>query len=386
MECSELIYLDNAATSFPKPVEVIQRVCDYMTSEGGNAGRGSHLLAMKAAERVFECRSKLSDLFDGYGEERVCFTLNTTYALNSCIKGMLRKGDHVLISDMEHNAVYRPIYKLYASGFIEYDIFPSLMADPERSARAICEGIERLVRRNTKMLICSGASNISSVSMPLIEIGKLCRRLGIIFVVDGAQCAGHFPISIKQMNIDALCIPAHKGLLGPQGCGAMILGEEIQLSTQNEGGNGVDSLSASMSDSPPERYEAGTLPLPAIAGLSVGIDTLLSLGIERVLFHEKKLFCCARDGLSRIGRVKIYTPFAEGSVLLFNIEGMSSEAVARELSEKNICVRGGFHCSSLGHKTLGTQNAGGVRVSFGPFNSSKDVDALCDAVGQIAAQ
>lgn len=383
MEHGELIYLDNAATGFPKPQSVIEKMQDFMMRCGGNAGRGSHTLAMRAAEIVFECRSKLAQLFDADGPQRVCFTLNTTHGLNTCIKGLLRKGDHVLISDMEHNAVYRPIYKLCTSGVIEYDIFPSFMAQRDRSAAKICDGIARLVRKNTRMLICSGASNISSAAMPLGEIGRLCKRLGILFVVDGAQCAGHTSISVKKMNIDALCVPAHKGLLGPQGCGAIILGSELRMNTLSEGGNGVDSLEGTMSYDAPERYEAGTLPLPAIAGLCAGIDTLGSIGIERIAEHEKRLFCRAKEGLSRIDGIKIYTPLQEGAVLLFNAEGHTSEEMARALSERGICVRGGYHCTALGHKILGTEEYGGVRASFGPFNCSKDVDFLCEAVKEI---
>ncbi len=383
MELAELIYLDNAATSFPKPQSVIDKVSLFMSSEAGNAGRGTHMLAMRAAERAFECRSRISELFDAEGADRVCFTLNTTHGLNMCIKGLLNKGDHVLISDIEHNAVYRPIYKLHSSGIIDYDVFPSLLNDENRSPRSICEGIEARVKRNTKMIVCSGASNISSLTMPLVEIGKLCRRLGLFFVVDGAQCAGHFPISVRKMNISALCVPSHKGLLGPQGCGAVILGSDIRMSTLIEGGNGVDSLMGMMSEGVPERYEAGTLPLPSIVGLAAGIDTLNSIGIERIAEHEKKLFCKARDGLSGIDGVKIYTPSHEGSVMLFNIEGKSAEKTAAALSERGICVRGGYHCAALAHKTLGTEKCGGVRISFGPFNCSDDIGALCKALRSI---
>jgi selenocysteine lyase/cysteine desulfurase len=186
------------------------------------------------------------------------------------------------------------------------------------------------------------------------------------------------------MNIDALCIPSHKGLLGPQGCGAVIFGGEIKMNTLIEGGNGVDSLESAMSYALPERYESGTLPLPAIAGLSAGIDSLRSIGIERICEHEKRLFCRAREELSRIDGVEIYTPHIEGAVLLFNIRTKGSEEIAQRLSEAGICVRGGYHCAALGHKTLGTDKSGGVRVSFGPFNSSGDVDALCAAVKEIS--
>ena len=380
MERQELIYLDNAATSFPKPREVIDSMQELMLHWGGNAGRGSHILSMEAAKRIFDCRVKLAEQFDCDGPEQVCFTMNTTQALNIAIKGLLGRGDHVLISDIEHNAVYRPIYKLKAQRIIDYDVFPSMMGDRRRSAERICAGITKLVRRETKMLICSGASNICSMTMPIAEIGALCRRLGILFIVDGAQWAGHAKVSLREMKIDALCIPAHKGLLGPQGCGALILGKGISPNTLVEGGNGVASLEAEMSFDAPERYEAGTLPAPAIVGLSAGLDIVRSLGVLRIDEHEKRLFRRARDKLGSISGVRVYCPEYEGSVISFNIDGFSSEEAAMMLSNEGICVRGGYHCSALGHKTMGTEESGAVRASFGVFNSSRDVDLLCDAV------
>ena len=350
-----LTYLDNAATSYPKPETVIEKMNELMTRYGGNPGRSSHLLAYEAAARVFECRERLSSFFDADGPEQVCFTLNTTEGLNLVIKGLLRKGDHVLISDMEHNAVYRPIYKLWSEGRVEYDLFPTLVGSQDRSAGLICSGIARLMRKNTRMLVCSGASNICSLTMPLREIGEFCRRNGIIFVVDGAQCAGHMPISIREMKIDALCIPAHKGLLGPQGCGAVIFGRGIKPDTLNEGGNGIASLDGEMSEDMPERYEAGTLPTPAIVGLSEGVRIVEELGIERIAAHESALFDRAAQRLSKIRGVRIYCPQYSGSVLLFSLDGISSETLASRLSERGICTRGGFHCCALGHKTLGTQ-------------------------------
>ena len=380
MERSGLIYLDNAATSFPKPLSVSDSVRDFMLFCGGNAGRGSHVLSLEAARIVYDCRVKLAEFFDAESEERVCFTMNTTQALNFCIKGLLKKGDHVLISDIEHNAVYRPIYKLASDGFIEYDVFSSMATDPKRSATEICAGIAKLVRKETKMVVCTGASNICSVTMPLAQIGAFCRRRGILFVVDGAQCAGHYGISVREMRIDALCVPAHKGLLGPQGCGAIIFGSDILADTVIEGGNGVASLEGDMGESMPERYEAGTLPTPAIAGFSEGISHVRRLGLDRIKYHEERLFLYARERLGNIDGVSICCPAHEGPVLLFNVDGHGSEEIARMLSEQGICVRGGYHCAALGHKTLGTLDTGGVRASFGVFNSSADIDALCRAV------
>lgn len=383
MERQGMIYLDNAATSFPKPLAVTEAMRDFMLKCGGNPGRGSHALSLEAAKRVFDCRCKLAEFFGADDPEQVCFTMNTTQGLNLCIKGLLKRGDHVLISDIEHNAVYRPVYKLQRQGIISYDVFPSLLGDKKRTAARVCAGIAGRVRRETKMLVCSGTSNICSLSMPLREIGELCRRLGILFVVDGAQCAGHSRISVKDMKIDALCVPGHKGLLGPQGCGAVIFGKGIKSQTLMEGGNGVASLEGVMSDDAPERYEAGTLPTPAIAGLCAGIDAVRELGVELIDDHEKKLFRRARERLGNIDGVRLYCPEYQGSVLSFGIDGFGSEEAARALSDEGICVRGGYHCTALGHRTLGTLDGGTVRAGFGVFNSSKDVDALCDAVRRI---
>lgn len=377
-----LIYLDNAATSFPKPESVIAKMNDLMLYYGGNAGRGSHALALAAAERVFECREALSDFFDAEGPEQVCFTLNTTEALNVAVKGLLRQGDHVLISDMEHNAVYRPIYKLWSEGKIEYDVFPTLVGT-QRTPDMICAHIARLMRRNTRMLVCTGASNICSLTMPLREIGEFCRKNGIFFVVDGAQCAGHVPISMRKMKIDALCIPAHKGLLGPQGCGALILGKRIAPDTLLEGGNGINSLMGEMSDEIPERYEAGTLPTPAIVGLCEGLKIVKGLGIDTIKHHESKLFARAAEMLGNMRGVKIYCPEYKGSVLLFGAERLDAEELGARLSDRGICTRAGFHCCALGHKTLGTDRSGAVRASFGVYNSSHDVEQLALAVRDI---
>lgn len=385
MERGELIYLDNAATSYPKPVEVSEAVRRFMTRCGGNPGRGAHKRSLEAAKIVYECREQMASLFEAKSAEQVCFTLNTTCAINTCIKGLLKSGDHVLISDMEHNAVYRPVCRLQNEG-VEYDVFPSMTAEPNRSPTRICAGIARRIKKNTKMVVCTGASNICSMTMPIAEIGAFCHRHGLLFAVDGAQSAGHSRISMEKMNIDALCVPAHKGLLGPQGCGAVIFGEGVNAEPLVEGGSGVMSLEEKMPDTGPERYEAGTLPVPAIAGLCEGLKAVRKLGERSIEEHERALFRRAREKLSNMERVKIYAPQYEGGVLLFNIDGYGSEETARRLSEEGICVRGGYHCSALGHRTLGTLESGGVRASFGVFNSSAHIDALCDAVYKISKE
>lgn len=380
MERRELVYLDNAATSFPKPYAVSDAVKKYMLYCGGNAGRGGYESAMEASRLVYLCRQKLASFFDASSECVVFFTMNTTQGINACIKGLLKKGDHVLISNIEHNAVYRPIYKLLSRGHISCDLFSILDGERMLDIDEILNDIAKKVCKNTKMLICTAASNICSVRPPLKEIGAFCKERGIYFIVDGAQGAGHFKISIKDMNIDALCVPAHKGLLGPQGCGAVILGDDIKMQTVIEGGNGVDSLLGEMPDEPPERYEAGTLPLPAIAGFCEGISAVEQIGLEKISTHERTLFCQARDELAGIQGVKIFCPSHEGSVLLFTVKNADSERVCEYLSKSGICVRGGYHCAALAHKTLGTIDVGAIRASFGVFNNIGDIEALAEAL------
>ena len=378
-----MIYLDNAATSFPKPRRVAEEQLRCMQIYGGNPGRGSHALALAAAEKIYECREALASFFGSSNPENVIFTMNTTMALNTVIKGLLRHGDHVLISDMEHNAVFRPIYKLARDGVITYNVFETFPTNSTRSAEMICASILELIRPNTRMLICAHASNICSATLPLTEIGALCRKKGILFVVDAAQSAGHLPIDMTKMQIDALCIPGHKGLWGPQGCGALILGEGIVADTLMEGGSGYNSLEGNMPEEAPERYEAGTLPTPAIAGLLEGIREVNRLGIDYIHSHECALTSRFCERLSVMPKATLYAPERKGSISLFSLQDISSDRVGAFLNERGFCVRTGFHCAALAHATLGTPPSGAVRVSPSLFNTTAQIDALCDALKEL---
>ncbi len=378
-----MIYLDHAATSFPKPRSVMEEQARCMREYCGNAGRGSHALARAAAEKIYECREEAALLFGVSNPARIIFTWNTTMALNIAIKGLLRKGDHVLLSDMEHNAVYRPIWKMADEGRIDYSLFPTLVADPNAIAADVCAEIEERITPRTRMLICTHASNLCSLHLPIKEIGALCKRYGIFFVVDAAQSAGHVPIHAEMCGIDALCVPGHKGLWGPQGSGMLILGPDVRLDTLMEGGSGYRSLLAEMPEDYPERYEAGTLPTPAIAGLCEGIRAVRRIGADRIGERERELFRYMRKRLSRLERVWIYASHHEGAVLLFNVMGEPSERVGRYLSEKGICVRSGFHCSALGHQTLGTLDGGAVRASVGFSTTRSHIDALTEALRSL---
>lgn len=378
-----MIYLDNAATSFPKPPRVIAAQEKCMRMECGNAGRGSHLLAMRAAERIYECREAAAGLFGVSSAERVIFTMNTTMALNYALKGLLHKGAHVLLSDMDHNATFRPIYKMAKEGWITYDVFPTYTNDSHRTAEMICQGIQALIKPCTQMLICAHASNICSAVLPLEEIGRLCNHYGILFVVDAAQSAGHLPIDMARMQIDALCAPGHKGLLGPQGSGILMLGEGIVADTLVEGGSGYQSLEGDMPAEAPERYEAGTLPTPALAGLCEGIRTVERLGVDSIERHARELNSYLQKRLLRLPKAIVYAPHHVGSVLLFNLDGISADTVGNALNCRGICVRSGYHCSALGHATLKTPIGGAVRVSPGIYNTVTHMDTLMDALQEL---
>lgn len=372
-----MIYLDNAATTFPKPRAVVSEVNRCIETYCGNPGRGSHELALASANKIYECRELLSGFIGLDKPENVIFTENTTYALNMLIKGTLGRGDHVIISDMEHNSVWRPVYDLAINHGIRYDIFKTHPADK------IIPSIKRLIRPNTKMIVCAHTPNITSAVLPIGEIGELCRRHKIIFAVDGAQSAGHIPLNMKDMNIDALCLPGHKGLYGIQGCGALCLGENALPYPIFEGGNGVNSLDPTMPELPPERYETGTLPTPAIAGLAEGIKAVSELGVNKIREKDISLWHYTCESLLRIGGITVYEPTEAGSVILFNMNGIPSDRLASELGEYGICVRGGYHCAALGHKALETPLGGAVRVSFGTFNEREHIDVLAAAIKQI---
>lgn len=369
-------YLDNAATSFPKPPSVTRELLRAVNEYGGNPGRGSHPLAMRAAETIYNCREALASFFGARSPERVVFTLSATHALNLAIKGFFEEGGHVLLSELEHNATRRPICRLCEEKKLSFDLFPVLDLDPE----AIVQGIEGRIRPNTRAVICTHGSNICSITLPIAKIGALCRQRSLALIVDAAQTAGHIPIHMEDMGIDALALPGHKGLYGIQGCGALLLSERFSPRPLWEGGTGIESLAEGMPLSPPERYEAGTLPTPAIATLWAGLRSFDHISLGEIHLHEKSLFRLARDRLESLGNIQIYAPEHEGAVLLFNKNGIPSVEVARRLGEQGICVRAGLHCAPLAHQALGTPEEGAVRISFGRYNTREDLDLLWRAL------
>ncbi|MBR5516083.1 MAG: aminotransferase class V-fold PLP-dependent enzyme [Clostridia bacterium] len=373
---SKLIYFDNAATTFPKPETVFRGVRKCMEEYCGNPGRSGHFLSFAAAKAVYDCRIELAECFNLSEPENIVFTLNTTYALNMAIKGLLSENDHVIISNIEHNSVYRTVI---ATG-CKYDIFNSYQTRDK-----IITEISQKIKPNTRVIICNHASNICPLRNPISSIGDLAKKKGIYFIVDAAQSAGIYPIDMKEANIDALCIPGHKGLYGIQGCGAVLFSSKFRgekakrIKCLTEGGNGVNSLESFMPPTLPERLETGTLPTPAIAGLLAGIKTVNSIGIDNIREHENMIYARLRENLRNFKGLKLYCPeFTKGNILLFNFNSMTSVQLADELDREGVCVRAGFHCSPLAHSLLKTGKSGALRISLGGFNSMEEADKFTD--------
>lgn len=379
---NKICYLDNAATSFPKPASVIRETIKCLTNYCGNAGRGTNKLSLIAARKIFDCREAICSLINTPAPENIVFVPSCTFGLNLIIKGILRQGDHVLISDMEHNATLRPLAKLKNAGVISYDIF-SALSSSSQSTEQLSNNIRSKIKKNTKLIICNHQSNICSYSLPIDAIGRICKENHIIFALDCAQSAGHLSIDMQKSGIDFLVAPGHKGLYGLQGSAFIAINSNYPIDTLIEGGNGINSFDEDMGYTLPERYEAGTLTLPAIVGLHEGIKFISSQGIDNIHAHEREMFQYACDGLLNISNTTVYAPNFDGSTLLFNIGSLAASKVASALDEKNICSRAGFHCAPLAHKSLGTQNTGGVRISFGAFNTKRDIDNLLSVLNKL---
>lgn len=375
-----MIYFDNGATSFPKPASVINTMVRCMTEYCGNPGRSGHFMSMKTGEKVYEARQETASFFNIDKGENLIFTKNTTEALNLGIKGLLAEGDHVITTSMEHNSVLRPIKAMEKSG-VDHSI---VWADPQ--GRISVEDIEAQINEKTKLIVVTAASNVCGTRMPLQRIGELAEKRGILFMVDGAQGAGAMPLNVKKYKIDLLAFPGHKGLLGPLGTGGLYISDRAKIIPLMEGGTGTDSKSIYHPFDRPEGFEAGTINAPGIIGLGEAVKTVKEIGLKNIEYHERQLTRRLEDKLRNMDFVVVYGPEAEEKVgiILFNIEGISSEDVTAILSSRyGICVRGGYHCAGLAHKTIGTWDRGAVRVSFGPFNTLKEINALADAVWRI---
>ncbi len=370
-----MIYLDNAATSYPKPPNTIPCLTDYLEKAAGNPGRSGHRLSIAASEEIYQTRAAVASFIGCDKMENIIFTQNATHALNTIIRARIQPGEHVLISDLEHNSVYRPIWRLARDGIISFDIF-SHTGD-------ICSNIENLIRPNTSMLICTHVSNVSGYEMPVSQIASICQKNKIYFIIDASQSVGHHPLDVKQLNCDALCAPGHKGLLGLQGSGFLYVRENEGLRDVFQGGSGAHSLSPDMPEYLPDRFEAGTLPTPAILTMGLGIKYILERDILQIEKHELKLSLLMHTHLSEIPSVKLYSKPNSG-IVAFHIENKSSDHVAELLDRKGIYVRGGYHCAPLAHRSLQTLEHGIVRISIGAFNSMGEIEVATHHIRQIA--
>lgn len=369
-----MIYLDNAATTGVKPPEVIRAVGKGLKEYSVNPGRGGYEQSAKCSEEIYRCRDKLSSFFGAGAPERVIFTSGCTASLNTVIKGVARPGDHIVISSLEHNSVARPAHRLQKEG-AELDIAEVIFGDREATVRSF----ERLIREDTRLVVCTHASNVTGTVLPIEEIGKICAERGVPFCVDAAQTAGILDIDMKKQMIDYLCIAPHKGLYAPMGTGVLIALGDIP-STLLEGGTGSMSSSYEQPKDYPERFESGTVNVPGILGVSAGLDFVSAKTPAALYSHELGLVRCAFEGMSKIPGIVIYSeyPTAGRSVptLSFNFRGEKSTDVADHLASKGIAVRAGLHCAPMAHRRLGTLETGTVRICCSAFNSRNDIDAL----------
>ena len=373
-----MIYLDNAATTFPKPDCVRFAVQQCLRCFSANPGRAGHALAAKAGEQVYLAREALASFF-GAKTERTVFTSNCTHAVNLALKGVLKKGDHVIISSLEHNAVLRPLERLCQDGVVTYDVAQVVPGDPARTA----ETFRALIRPATRLLFVTHVSNVFGTVLPLRELSRLAQEHDLLFGVDAAQSAGVYPLSLERDGIDLLCLPGHKGLFGPMGTGALLLSPSVQLRPLTEGGTGSQSLPKTMPQTLPDRLESGTLNLPGIVGLHAGVGFVSRSGVDVIRAHEAALIRSPREDLSVIPGVRLFGE-AGGTLLSFAVEGLPSEAVASMLDRCGFAVRAGFHCAALAHTRHPSTESGTVRVSPSVFTLKKQIKNFSFSVNQIA--
>lgn len=375
-----MIYLDNGATSFPKPLSVRQNVDISLKKFSANPGRSGHSLSLRAAKEIFECRKRLKELFNVNSEEEIIFTENCTMALNTVIFGLLSEGDHVLISSMEHNSVTRPLESLKDKG-VTYSTF-----DYSYDDNVTVDNVRNLIKPETKLVICTHASNVFGFRFPIERICALCHAYGILFCVDSAQSAGVFDIDVGTNQYDFVCMSGHKSLYGPMGTGVLILNNR-NLKPLLYGGTGTESVKKSQPEGLPEKFESGTQNMNGISGLKAGVDFVKNRGIKNIYNHEYKLAKRLFNGLANNRKVITYNKsFDYGKVapvVSFNIDGVFSEDLVAKLNKYGIMTRGGLHCSPLAHTTMNTIENGTVRVVPGAFNTINDINYLLNVIRKL---
>jgi cysteine desulfurase/selenocysteine lyase len=381
----KLIFLDNGATSFPKPEEVYTFMDNFYRNYGVNPGRSGYDLCMETGELVENTRKMMTEFFNGTDPDRLCFSYNSTDALNLIINGMLKQGDHALTTTLEHNSVLRPLYHLYKYNGVEVDHIPfdgMGFIDPD--------DFPKKFKKNTKLVIINHASNVIGTVQPIKEIGKHCRERAIPLAIDVSQSAGKIPIDIKDMNVDVVAFTGHKSLLGPTGIGGLYVSEGIEIRHTRAGGTGVRSAVRTHLDEYPYRLEYGTMNTLGVAGLYAGVKWIEKTGMHNIHEQEMKLTTMLRDGLKDIDGVTLYRQddlTDHISILLFNVDGLEALDTGTMLDvDYNIACRTGLHCAPLVHEHLGTAEIhGAVRFGIGPFNTEEHIAAAINAVREIAA-
>lgn len=376
-----MIYLDNAATTLQKPQTVIDAVAEAMGSLG-NSARGTHGGSLAASRVIYGARVKLARLFGCPRADHVVFTCNATEALNIAIHGLIAPGSHVISTDLEHNSVLRPLYRLETEQNVAVSFVPA-----DRRGRMDYGAFEALLRPETRAIVCTHASNLTGNAVDLSRIGAIARAHGLLLIVDASQTAGVLPIDMEAMGIDALCFTGHKSLMGPQGTGGLCLREGIQPRTWKSGGTGVQTYSLTQPRQLPTALEAGTLNGHGIAGLSAALDYIESVGMSAIREKEDALARRFYAGVAAIPGVKVYGDYdgPRTAVVALNIREMDSGEVADILAEEyGIATRPGAHCAPRMHRALGTETQGAVRFSFGWFNTEAEIDMAVQAVREVA--
>lgn len=377
-----MVYLDNSATSWPKPNRVYRAMYDFMRTSAANPGRSGHRMAVKSSETVYKCREIVSDMFNVANPGNVIFTVNTTYALNTAIKGVLKEGDHAVCTCMEHNSVLRPLESLKVRGIITYD---TVKADS--TGYVSPSDIENAIRGNTRCVIVNHVSNVCGTIQSIAEIGRVCKKHKVYFIVDGAQSGGILPIDMVKNNISMLALAGHKGLMGPMGTGILCIADGLMPQTFCEGGTGSYSKDLIQPQELPDRFEAGTLNAVGICGLLEGLKYISVVGTDNIYAHEMELTKRFITGLNNIKRVKIYgiNGFENRTgVVAVNIDGMDCINAAQQLNDKySIAVRSGYHCAYPAHMAIGSGDGGAIRFSFGAFNTVDDVNRALFAINHI---
>ena len=379
-----MIYLDNSATSYPKPQCVIDSMSDAFIKYGANSGRGSYKMAMETTEQIYNCRKIVSEYFHLNDFEKVIFTNNCTTALNMAIKGVAKNGAHFIISNLEHNAVLRPLERLKQSGICDYSI-----AEITSDVYSTLKNFEEKIKINTVAIICTGASNVFGVISPYKAIASLAHKYNKLFILDYSQIAGIVPLNLNKSDIDIMCCSGHKGLLGPTGTGLLLINNDIVLNTILEGGTGSNSWDVSQPDYYPDRLESGTQNIFGIIGLSNAIRYLQNFKPYSVYNHEIKLLKYFYSCMKYCNNIIFYTDLSDNTkfyapIISFNVKGMHSEEVAEKLAADDIAVRAGFHCAPLAHKSFRTNEIGTVRISPSIFTKKSDIDLSINSLRKIA--